>query len=136
MSNMPYFDDVIRFYLHYSMKELFPRDTDNKLIVYIIGFFHLLGALIILYGPYFLKPHLLIYYIIYVSINLIGYIIFNNRCFMTLLSCYHGNKMNKPLKVRWGTFKRVLKFNLVVSIIGYMYPKMAPINWYSILTNI
>ena len=135
MSKIPYFEDVVRFYLHYSMKELFPPDTDNKNIVYLIGFFHLLGAIIILYAPYFLVPPFLIFYIIFVIINLIGYQIFNNRCFMTLLSCYYGNKKNKPLKIRWTTFKNVLKFNLFISILGYFFPTLAPINWYTLLFN-
>ena len=136
MIKMLYFEDVIRFYLHYSMKELFPRNVKKKFIIYFIGFFHLLGALIILYGPFFLKPPLLIFYIIYVIINLIGYIIFNNKCFMTLLSSYYGNNMNKPLKIRWSTFKRVLKFNLIITILGYFYPPIAPINWFSIISNL
>ena len=136
MKKTPYFEDLIRFYFHYSMRHLFPKKTKNKLIVYIIGIFHLLGAIILQYAPYFLIPSLLLYYIIFVTVNLLGYYIFNDQCFMTLLSNYYGNIEGQPLKVRWKTFKNALFFNLLISIIGFICPFLAPINWFNIITSI
>ena len=138
MGELPYFDDIIKFYFHFNMRKLFPKKCKNKHIVYFIGLFHLLGAIILQYGPYFLDPALLIFYIFFSLVNLLGYYIFNNKCFMTLLSTYYGNlkNNNNPHRLRWSTVKKVLLFNLIVSIIGFIIPKLAPINWFKLIIKL
>ena len=134
MYKLPYFEDIARYYLHFSMRQLFPKKSKNIILVYIIGFFHLLGAVILQYGPFFLLPSFLPYYIFYVIVNLIGYYIFDDKCFMTLLSNYYGKLGDQPHRVRWSTFKKVLIFNLIISIFGYLFPIIAPINWFKLVT--
>ena len=138
MGNIPYFEDIIKFYFHFNLRKLFPKKCSNKIIVYFIGFFHLLGAIILQYGPFFLIPSLLPFYIFYTLLNLLGYFIFSNKCFMTLLSNYYGklNMENNPHRMRWNTVKTVLLFNLSASIVGFLIPSLAPIYWFQLVTKI
>jgi hypothetical protein len=131
MLNEPYFEDIMKYYFHYSFKQLFPKKGNNLLIVYIIGIFHLLGGLLIHYGPFILSPNNLILYILFLIMNLFGYYIFNNNCFMTLLSNYYSKNKEYPNTMRWSLFKSIIVFNLIISIIGVIFPKYAPITWYS-----
>ena len=132
----PYFEDTIRYYLHYSLSQLFPKQTKNKYIVYFLGSLHLLGGIVLQYAPYILSPSNLIYYIAFIIINFIGYYIFNDNCFMTLLSNYYGKLDDSPLRMRWGIFKGLLLFNLFISIIGYLVPQVAPVYWFRYLSGI
>lgn len=132
----PYFEDTVRYYLHYSLSQMFPNKAKNKWLVYIIGALHLLGGIVIQYAPYILSPSYLIYYIWFIILNLIGYMIFDDKCFMSLLSNYYGELDDNPLRMRWNIFKGVIIFNLIISIIGYTIPKWAPIYWFQYLSNL
>jgi hypothetical protein len=125
---MPPLEDLMVMYFKHSMSRMFPTKCSNKSIVYFIGFFHLLGAIVLQYAPWFLPPKLLWTYFVFALVNIFSYIIFNEECFMTLLTNYYGNVKGCPLHVRMSTALIGVSLNLVLCIIGMVYPPFAPIN--------
>jgi phosphoglycerol transferase MdoB-like AlkP superfamily enzyme len=104
MTHIPYLEDIYKLHFKNTMTVLFPNKTRNKLVVYLISIFHIIGALVLQWGI-FLKPKYLFYYFIYLLLILFSYYIFNNHCFMTLISNkYSGNKKT-PLYIK----KKLLK---------------------------
>ena len=101
---------------------LFPNDIDNKFIVYLINIIHIIGVIIIQFGI-LLPPYLLKYYIVYIIFLFISYILLNNRCFMTILSNYFGNKNYNSLCIKMNEAKYILGIYLFVAIFFYLYPK-------------
>ena len=99
------------------------------IIVYLIGFFHLIGAWMLQLGPWLLPQKYLWIYLIYGVINIISYkFIFNNKCFMTLLSNYYSNKRGTPLNIRMYTAICGLLFNIILSLLGIYRKVLAPRN--------
>ena len=83
----------------HTYSSLFPNDVSNKYLVYFINIIHIIGVIIIQFGI-LLPPILLKYYIIYIVFLFISYILLNNRCFMTVLSNYFGDKNYNSLWTR------------------------------------
>jgi hypothetical protein len=131
----PYIQDTFLYYSHYNISNLFPKKTQNKMIVYTLGVIHLIGALVLQYAPYILSPVNLGIYLIYALLNIIGYYLFDNRCFMTLLTNYYGKINYEPLRMRRKSFLGLIIFNMVISTIGYFAPSMAPINWFKLFSK-
>ena len=130
-----YLQETCLYYSHYNLSNLFPKKTRNKIIVYTLGIIHLIGALALQYAPYILTPANLGIYLIYAILNLIGYYLFNNKCFMTLLSNYYGKTNYHHLQMRRDTFLGLILFNIVISTIGYLAPSLAPINWFQLFSK-
>ena len=129
MIPLPYFEDILLIYYNYITETLYPSNTTNKLVVYVLSSLHIIGALQIVYGI-FLPPTLLILNTIYLFIILISYYIFNGHCFMTLLTNKYSGLTRTPLYIRFSTAKLVLIINLIISLVGILYPK------YSLYLNI
>ena len=128
VNKIPPMEDIMFMYFKNTMSRLFPPNCKNKGIVYFIGFFHLLGAIILQYAPWFLPPELLWTYFVYAIANIVSYIVFNQECFMTLLTNYYGEVNGCPLHVRMSTALVGVSINLILCIIGMMYPPLAPNN--------
>jgi hypothetical protein len=128
VKDMPPLEDIMVKYFRHSMSRLFPPKCKNKSLVYFIGFFHLLGAIVLQYAPWFLPPDLLWTYFVYALANILSYIVFNQECFMTLLTNYFGKVEGCPLHVRMSTALLGVSLNLLLCIIGMIYPPLAPIN--------
>lgn len=133
MDNVPYFEDISSKYFFYSMSEMFPKTDLNQWPIFITGVFHLLGALILQYGPYLLLPEYLFTYLIYAAIIICMYWVFDNNCFMTLLTNYFAGRKTSPLNIRFSLFKNIIYFNILACIIGILYPTFAPVNWMNLL---
>ena len=111
-----------------SRRALFPYDVENRLIVLIINMIHIIGVIIIQIG--ILLPHNLIkYYILYIVFLFLSYVLSNNRCFMTILSNYIGNRNYNSLCIKMNEAKTILYIYLIVGIFFYFYPE------YSIYNN-
>jgi len=127
MIDLPYFEDIIVVYSNYIIDTLYPKITRNKFKVYLISTIHIIGTLHILLGI-FLPPKYLIWFLIYLILIAISYIFFNGYCFMTLLSNkYSGNK-NCALYIRMKTAQHILLINIILVLIGIMFPKYAIYN--------
>ena len=107
----------------HTYSSLFPDDVDNKNIVYTINIIHIIGVLVIQFGILF-PPRILKYYIVYIIFLFISYILLNNRCFMTILSNYYGNKNYNSLCIKMNEAKYILAIYLVIAIFFYLYPKI------------
>ena len=106
----------------HTYSSLFPNDVSNKYLVYFINIIHIIGVIIIQFGI-LLPPTLLKYYIIYIVFLFISYILLNNRCFMTVLSNYFGDKNYNSLCIKMNEAKYILAIYLVVSVFFFVYPK-------------
>ena len=107
--------------IKYSLNQLFPNCQKNKISVYIFGIIHLLVVLIITFGI-FLKPSYLIYYIIYLSIILISYIVYDNKCVITNITDQLSNMDTYPIKISIKTAKKFLYIQLVIAILFIIFP--------------
>ena len=116
----------------HTYTSLFPSDVDNMFFVYLINMIHVIGVIIIQFGL-ILPQYLLKYYILYLVFLFISYILLNNRCFMTILSNYVGNKNYNSLCIKMGEAKRILFLYLILAIYFYFYPQYSI---YTILKNI
>ena len=109
-------------------RALFPYDVENRLIVLIINIIHIIGVFLIQIG--ILLPHYLIkYYILYIVFLFLSYVLLNNKCFMTVLSNYIGNRNYDSLCIKMNEAKTILYIYLIVGIFFYFYPE------YSIYNN-
>ena len=106
----------------HTYTSLFPNDVSNKYLVYFINIIHIIGVLIIQFGI-LLPPNLLKYYITYVIFLFISYILLNNRCFMTVLSNYFGNKNYNSLCIKMNEARYILAIYLIVAVFFFIYPR-------------
>ena len=109
-------------------RALFPYDVENRLIVLIINIIHIIGVFLIQMGI-LLPPYLIKYYILYIVFLFLSYVLLNNRCFMTILSNYIGNRNYNSLCIKMNEAKTILYIYLIVGIFFYFYPE------YSIYNN-
>ena len=49
---MECFENIIEKYISSTFKELFPKETKNKVLVYLLGLIHIIGTLYIHIGIY------------------------------------------------------------------------------------
>ena len=106
----------------HTYTSLFPNDVSNKYLVYFINIIHIIGVLIIQFGI-LLPPNLLKYYITYLVFLFISYILLNNRCFMTVLSNYFGNKNYNSLCIKMNEARYILAIYLIVAVFFFIYPR-------------
>jgi len=106
----------------HTYSSLFPNDVSNKHLVYFINIIHIIGVIVIQFGI-LLPPSLLKYYIIYIVFLFVSYILLNNRCFMTVLSNYFGDKNYNSLCIKMNEAKYILAIYLVVAVFFFIYPK-------------
>jgi len=109
-------------------RALFPYDVENRLIVLIINIIHIIGVFLIQIGI-LLPPYLIKYYILYIVFLFLSYVLLNNKCFMTVLSNYIGNRNYNSLCIKMNEAKTILYIYLIVGIFFYFYPE------YSIYNN-
>ena len=106
----------------HTYSSLFPNDVSNKYLVYFINIIHIIGVIIIQFGI-LLPPKLLKYYIIYIVFLFVSYILLNNRCFMTILSNYFGDKNYNSLCIKMNEARYILAIYLIVAVFFFIYPK-------------
>ena len=132
MKELPYLEDVYKLHFMNIKNTLFANKSNNKIRVYTLSIIHVIGALALQWGI-FLKPNYLGYYFIYLSLILISYYIFNNRCFMTLISNKYSGLAGSSLYIKKNTAKNIIIINSIISLIGFIIPNLAP---YSIMKTI
>ena len=107
-------DDNIKFIekcSKYSFNTLFPKNVENKNIVYTINIIHIIGVLYIQLGI-LLPVWTLKYYILYCAFLLITYILFKNHCFVSILSNYYSNVNYNLLCIKMDEAKPFLRLYL------------------------
>uniref|UniRef100_A0A6C0EN11 Uncharacterized protein n=1 Tax=viral metagenome TaxID=1070528 RepID=A0A6C0EN11_9ZZZZ len=132
MKDLPYLEDVYKLHFTNIKNTLFSNESNNKVRVYILSIIHIIGTLVLQWGI-FLKPDYLYYYFIYLFLIFISYYIFDNRCFMTLISNKYSGLVGSPLYIKKNTAKNIIIINSIIAIIGILTPNMAP---YTILKTI
>ena len=134
MIDLPYFEDILYSYIKYVFNTLFPpmKMSYKKIIVYLSSLLHLIGTIMICFGIFFPKKYLIIY-LIYLIFIAISYPIFKGHCFMTLLTNKYSGLTKYPLHIRLSTAKKALIINILITVIGILYPKYS---LYSIFSKI
>jgi len=120
--DMPWFEDVWTSYQIKMFKNTFPNTDFNTMFVAII---HIIGVYAIYLGI-LLPPKYLWTHLLYCSIILISYIIFDKNCFMTLLANDPEIKEISPLYIRMNTAVGSIIFVMIISFIGFIYPEFSP----------
>ena len=110
--------------IKYSLKQLFPDCKQNKNIVHLFGLIHIILVVIIVFGI-FLKPSYLKFFIIYLCFVLLTYLIYDNQCIVTKLTDKLSNMNTYPIKISIKTAKKFIYFQLVLSILFLLVPKMS-----------
>ena len=125
MSNSDFFKLMsLNSFIH-SLKKLFPTSGKNILAANIVGLYHFLGAFTIINGL-ILKPEYLYIHIFLTTFILFTYHVFNDNCFVTMISDFLCNKDTNPLVIPITRAKKFIYINLCLSIIFYIYPQIAP----------
>ena len=132
MKDLTYLEYVYKLHFTNIKNTLFSNESNNKVRVYILSIIHIIGTLVLQWGI-FLKPDYLYYYFIYLFLIFISYYIFDNRCFMTLISNKYSGLVGSPLYIKKNTAKNIIIINSIIAIIGILTPNMAP---YTILKTI
>ena len=128
---IPWMEDVGIYYIRSIWAKLFPKNSRNKPLVYTVGILHLLGALMLQCGVWFLPGKYFYLYFIYVLIHILSWIIFRNNCFMTLLTNYFGKNRGTSLHIRSRTAFYSVAINMVICVIGMVNHNYAPVNIFS-----
>ena len=103
---------------------LFPKDIDNKFLVYFFIYFHIFGTLMIQLGILF-PPKYMPLYLLYILMILAGYKLLENNCFMTVLSNYYSGKADNPLYVRMETVRNLVIRNIIIAVYNYVNPELS-----------
>ncbi len=120
---LPAFEDVVNLYINYTFRKLFPQNCKNRYFIYMIGFFHILGALIFNYGL-LLPNNILPLHLVFCLVNIfIYFFVFQRKCFMTLLTNYYGNLKGSALHIRMETHYNVVFLNIALCILGIIFPQ-------------
>ena len=110
--------------IKYSLKQLFPDCKQNKKIVHLFGLIHIILVVIIVLGI-FLKPSYLKFFIFYLCFVLFTYLIYDNQCIVTKLTDKLSNMNTYPIKISIKTAKKFIYFQLVLSILFLLVPKIS-----------
>ena len=122
MIPLPYFEDIVDIYIKYITNTLFPNIRKNRLLVYAIAFLHILGTIQIVVGV-FLPPSYQPFVLLYLLMIASSYYFFDGHCFMTLLANKYSNLKESPLHIRMKTAQTVLLTNIIIALIGTLFPK-------------
>lgn len=110
-----------------TWNNLFPKNIKNKGWVYFVNIIHIIGVLFIQFG--LLLPYPVIkYYILFLIFIYMSYFLFQNKCFMTIISNYLSKKNFNMLCMKLKDAKVILLLYLFVATIIYLNPKYAPYN--------
>ena len=120
----PCMEDVVSLYKNRMHNILFPKDIDNKFLVYFFNCFHIFGTLMIQFGIFF-PPKYMPLYLIYILMILAGYKLLENNCFMTVLSNYYSGKDDNPLYVRMETVRNLVIRNIIIAVYNYVNPELS-----------
>ena len=71
----------------FTWNNLFPKNIQNKAGVYFVNIIHILGVLFIQFGLLLPYP-VLKYYMLFLIFVYMTYFLFQNKCFMTIISNY------------------------------------------------
>lgn len=121
---LPWLEDTLDKYFKLMVKNTFPK-TDFLTIT--LGLIHIFSFIMIHLGIW-LPPRLLIFYIFYISLIYITYQLFDQNCFLTLLSSISANTNKVPVIVRMSNASKSLLIYLTIAIISILYPPIAPYN--------
>ena len=121
---LPYFEDIVKTYADNFYNTSFPEIIENKLLVYSISVFHIIGVIFISIGIFLPPSYTPLYFVYLISIYL-SYYIFNGYCFLTILSNKYSGKMNSQLNIRPGLAMGTLFVNALLAIIFYFFPNIS-----------
>ena len=134
MNKLPYLEDIHTLHINHMKNSLFPKVEKNGLLIYFISVVHIFGTFVIQWGI-LLKPDYLKLYILYLVLILLSYHVFNNYCFMTLLSSKYTNSYKPALYIKNKTAKKILVINFTIALIGIIFPRFSLHNVIKTLFN-
>jgi hypothetical protein len=121
---LPWLEDILYPYFKLMVHNTFPK---KDFLTIFLGIIHIIAFLVIHIGIW-LPPKFLIFYIFYLLVIFITYKIFNENCFLTILSKISSNSNRMPIIIRMSNASRIIFFYLVLAIFILLYPKIAPFN--------
>ncbi len=108
----------------HSIKRLFPQNIKNRIPTNLIGLYHSVGALFVIFGV-FLPPNLLYIHFFFTTYILFTYYIFHNNCFVTYLSDFLCEEKTNPLTVPIYKIKDIIYYLLGISILFSLFPRFS-----------
>ena len=118
----PCIEDVYNLYNDRILNILFPKNVNNKYLVYFFNMFHIFGVIMIQIGIFF-PPKYMPYYLVFIIFILFGYKLLENNCFMTVISNYYGDQDDNPLYIRMETVRNLVIKNIIIAFYNYLLPK-------------
>lgn len=131
---LPYIEDIFHEYYKYIFSTLYPDNIPNKFIVYILSTLHIIGSQMIVLGIFFPVKYQPLY-LLYLILIAISYRIFDNKCFITLLSNKYSKKNKSPLYLKMSSAYKLIKMYIIISIISIIFPKYSLFNLIKKLFN-
>jgi len=127
--NIPFMEDIYKYYYNYVINILYPSTitNKNKIFIYTLSTLHIIGTHMISLGVLF-PPKYQPLYLFYVMSILVSYKIFDNKCFITLLSNKYSNETKSPLYIKMSTANKLIFFHISLSIIAILFPKYSIYN--------
>ena len=114
--------------INLCFQRLYPNIKTNRLPTNIVGLYHMLGAIFILWAV-LLPPKYLYIHIFVTSFMLFTYYIFRDKCFVTMISNFLCEEKNTdPLILPIRKFKNIIFILLILSILFYTIPNLSLYN--------
>ena len=133
-NNLPYLEDIYLQHFKNTFNILFPKKCNNKYFIYLLSIIHIIGASFIQWGV-FLKNKYLPFYLFYIILIIYSYYIFNNKCFVTLISNKYSGLKESSFYLKNTTARNILLFNAFITAIAIIYPEVSLYNimnyWFS-----
>jgi hypothetical protein len=126
---LPWLEDTLYPYYQLMVRNTFPK---NDFLTIFLGCIHVFAFMMIHLGIW-LPPKILIFYVFYIAIIYLTYQIFDQNCFLTILSSISSDTNQMPIIVRMSNASRMLMIYLGIAIIGVLIPSLAP---FSLLKNL
>ena len=121
-NDLPWAEDVFNLYSYKTLENTFPS---LDFTTYFLAISHIIGVIFIYLGI-LLPPRYIWIHTLYIGILAITYIIFNNNCFMTLLTNVNTDQFRNPLYIRMSTALKLLGIVFFISLTSNFYPKYSP----------
>ena len=113
--------------IRYILNRLFPANTKHKIATYVLGIYHLLGASLIIHSLMF-KPDYLYLPIFLGIFILFTYYIFEDKCYVTMLTDFLSEQEGNTLVIPLSRGKKFFYFNLIMCVFIYIFPQLSPYN--------
>ena len=114
----------IKKYFYNFMNSIFPRNSKNIFLSFIVSTIHVLSLIYSILGL-FMNPKYLIFYAVYMTLLLTSLIFNKNNCILTLMTNYFSGNNLFPVHLKEITTNTILSILIIYSLIAYVYPLLS-----------